>query len=144
MLFHLPCSIGSLWFVVRNLHRVKKFVSSKISKYCSKINISLKIQYIRVLEQLCNVSHHVCWNWSCNLIVILHFNQTSLMNMCVSQIYEKQHSFKIVFTLFNQDKFAFCVLHKWYIKRHTTEQILDCFPVIRLVQYDTIRCFISM
>ena len=34
MLFHLPCSIGSLWFVVRNLHRVKKSFSSKISKYC--------------------------------------------------------------------------------------------------------------
>jgi hypothetical protein len=30
---------------------------------------------------------------------------------------------KIVFTLFNQEKFAFCVLHKWYIKRYTTEQI---------------------
>ena len=34
MLFHLPCSVGSLWFVVRNLHRVKKSFSSKISKYC--------------------------------------------------------------------------------------------------------------
>ena len=46
------------------------------------------------------------------------FNQTSLMKICVSQIYEKPHSSKIVFTLFNQDKFEFCVLHKWYIKRY--------------------------
>jgi hypothetical protein len=38
----------------------------------------------------------------------------------------------------------FCVLHKWYIKRYTTEQIFDCFPVISLIQYDTIRCFISI
>jgi hypothetical protein len=37
--------------------------------------------------------------------------------------YEKPHSSKIVFTLFNQEKFAFCVLHKWYIKRYTTEKI---------------------
>jgi hypothetical protein len=47
---------------------------------------------------------------SCNLIFILNFNQTSLMKICVSQIYEKPHSSKIVFTLFNQGKFAFCVL----------------------------------
>ena len=52
------------------------------------------------------------------------------MKICVSQIYEKPHSSKIVFTLFNQEKFAFCVLHKWYIKRYTTEQIFDCFPVL--------------
>jgi hypothetical protein len=48
------------------------------------------------------------------------------MKICVSQIYEKPHSSKIVFTLFNQEQFAFCVLHKWYIKRYikryTTEQ----------------------
>jgi hypothetical protein len=42
-----------------------------------------------------------------------------------------------------QEKIAFCVLHKWYIKRYTTDQIFDCFPVISLVQYDTIRCFIE-
>jgi hypothetical protein len=47
----------------------------------------------------------------------------------------KPHSSKIVFTLFNQEQFAFCVLHKWYIKRYTTEQIFDCFPVISLIQY---------
>jgi hypothetical protein len=70
-------------------------------------------------------------------------NQTSLMKICNSQIYEKPHSSKIVCTLFNQEKFAFCVLHKWYIKRYTTDQIFDCFPVISLVQYDTIRCFIE-
>jgi hypothetical protein len=65
--------------------------------------------------------------FSCNLIFILNFNQTSLMKICVSQIYEKPHSSKIVFTLFNQEKIAFCVLHKWYIKRYTTEQIFDCY-----------------
>jgi hypothetical protein len=46
--------------------------------------------------------------------------------------------------LFNQEKIAFCVLHKWYIKRYTAEQIVDCFPVISLVQYDTIHRFISI
>jgi hypothetical protein len=64
---------------------------------------------------------------------ILDFNQTSLMKICVSQIYEKPHSSKIVFTLFNQEKFAFCVLHKWYIKRCITEQMFYCFPVIRIM-----------
>ena len=62
--------------------------------------------------------------------------------MCVSQICQQLHSSKIVCTLFNQEKIAFCVLRKWYIKRCTTEQIFDCFPVLSLVQYDTIRCFI--
>jgi hypothetical protein len=66
------------------------------------------------------------------------------MKICVSQIYEKTQSSRIVFILFNQEKFALCVLHKWYIKRYTTEHIFDCFPVISLVQYDTIRCFISI
>ena len=77
-------------------------------------------------------------------ISFLYWILTSLMKICVSQIYEKPHSSKIVFTLFNQEKIAFCVLHKWYIKRYTTEQIFDCFPVISLVQYDSIRSFISI
>ena len=58
-------------------------------------------------------------------------------------IEEKSHSSKIDCSLFHQEQIALCVLRKWYIKRCTTEQIFDCFPVISLVQYDTIRCFIS-
>jgi hypothetical protein len=50
--------------------------------------------------------------------------------------YRAKTTSTIVFTLFNQEQFAFCVLHKWYIKRYTTVQIFDCFPVISLVQYN--------
>jgi hypothetical protein len=109
------------------LHRAKKSFSPIILKYCLKINVSLKIRSLRVLEQFYNFSRHVCWNWSCNLIFILNFNQISHMKICVSQIYEKSHSSKIVCTLFNQEKIAFCVLRKWYIKRCTTEQIFTVF-----------------
>jgi hypothetical protein len=57
-------------------------------------------------------------------------------------IEEKSHSSKIVCSLFNQEQIAFCVLRQWYIKRWTTEQKVDCFLVISLVQYNNIRCFI--
>jgi hypothetical protein len=55
---------------------------------------------------------------SCNLIFILDFNQTSLMKICVSQIYEKPHSSKIVFTLFNQDEKDFLTLCKFRTTNH--------------------------
>jgi hypothetical protein len=50
----------------------------------------------------------------------IEFNQISHMQICVSQIYEKPHSSKIVCTLLNQEEIAFCVLRKWYTKECTT------------------------
>jgi hypothetical protein len=35
VLFHLPISIGNLWFAVLNLHNSTTFLLSKISKYTS-------------------------------------------------------------------------------------------------------------
>jgi hypothetical protein len=74
---------------------------------------------------------------NCDIIerVYLKYCKPSHMIMCVSQIIEKSHSSKIVCSLFSQEQIAICVLRKWYIKRCTTEQKVDCFLVLSLVQY---------
>jgi hypothetical protein len=53
--------------------------------------------------------------------------EKDFLALCVSQIYEKPYSSKIVCTLFNQEEIAFCVLRKWYTKQCTTGKFLTVF-----------------